>query len=356
MKKAHRILASICILFVIGCSEETPTGITPVDPIDPIPIGRQKKEATQTMVLEQLPSVSKQYKIGVLFPMLASPFWVNESYGIMNQADELGVEIIWYSADGYANVDKQNSQIEDLITQKVDGIIIAPTSYQGNTPAIEKAISAGIPVVVHVTGTSASGISGSILADDLAIGRQQAKFLNKALGGEGKVIMLSGPSGADWSTNRAIGFKEELESLGSQIEIVAERTGEPDRASSQRIVEDLLIRWKDVDGIYTAADGMAIGVAISIKQLNTEGQVLLTTASFSRETVEYIRNDQIHYNVDENPVMQGRAAVNALVYCLEGYTIPKKILVPIPGIDKSILDSIDLTNQWAPLNFSPVNN
>jgi ABC-type sugar transport system substrate-binding protein len=311
------------------------------------------KEVTKEQIINSLPKASKKYKIGVLFPMLAAPFWVNESYGVLDQAKQLGVEVVWYSADGYTNVDKQNSQIEDLITQKVDAILIAPTSLTGNTPAIEKAISKGIKVFIHVTGTSAKGISGSVLADDKEIGKAQAEYTVKALNGKGKVIMLTGPSGADWAMNRQKAYKEYMTQNAKDIIIVAERSGEPERVASQKIIEELLIKFNDVDAVYTAADGMAIGVAQTLSNTKTQKKIIVTTASFSKESVPYIQNGQITVNVDESPMLQGRTAMNALIYVLEGYKVPQTIIVPVPGIDKAALEKVDLTKRWAPEGYSP---
>lgn len=313
------------------------------------------KLISEEQIIDTLPKAGKKYKIGVLFPMLAAPFWVNESYGVLDQAKKLDVEVIWYSADGYTNVDKQNSQIEDLITQKVDAILIAPTSLTGNTPAIEKAISNGIKVFIHVTGSSAKGVSGSVLADDNEIGKEQAEYTVKALNGKGKVIMLSGPSGADWAMSRSKAYKDYLAKNAKDIAIVAERPGEPERVASQKIIEELLVKFSDVDAIYTAADGMAIGVTEVLSRVKTPKKIILTTASFSKESVPYIKSGQINLDVDESPVLQGRTAMNALVYGLEGYKVPEKILVPVPGIDKAALEKIDLTNRWAPEGYSPAN-
>ena len=313
------------------------------------------KAISPQQVMDSLPRPAKKYKIGVLFPMLAAPFWVNESYGVLDQAKKIGVDVVWYSADGYTNVDKQNSQVEDLITQKVDAILIAPTSLMGNTPAIEKAIANGIKVFVHVTGSSAKGISCSVLADDKEIGREQAEYTVNALQGKGKVIMLTGPDGADWSANRAAAYKAYLAQKAKDIVIVAERSGEPEKVTSQKIIEELLVKFNDIDAIYTAADGMAIGVTEVLNRVKTPKKIILTTASFSKESLSYIQKGQISLNVDESPVFQGRSAVNAVIYGLEGYKLPATIFVPVPGIDKKALDNIDLMNRWAPDGYSPSN-
>ncbi len=349
--KNNKVLLLIAAIVAIALVVYFPN--KPGKPTDPNG-NNPSKEVTKEQVMDSLPKASKKYKIGVLFPMLAAPFWVNESYGVLDQAKQLGVDVIWYSADGYTEINKQNSQIEDLITQKVDAILIAPTSLTGNTPAIEKAISKGIKVFIHVTGTSAKGISGSVLADDKEIGKAQAEYTVKALNGKGKVIMLTGPAGADWAMNRQKAYKEYMAQNAKDIVIVAERSGEPERIASQKIMEELLIKFSDVDAIYTAADGMAIGVAQTLEDKKIHKKIILTTASFSKETVPYIQSGKISVNVDESPVLQGRTAMNALVYVLEGYKVPQTIIVPVPGIDKAALEKIDLSKRWAPEGYSPV--
>src|SRR3978361_901323 len=53
---------------------------------------------------EQKPTkANRRYKLGVLFPFLGAPFWVNEAYGVLDQGKLNGVEIVWLSADGYDN-------------------------------------------------------------------------------------------------------------------------------------------------------------------------------------------------------------------------------------------------------------
>ena len=49
-------------------------------------------------------------------------------------------------AGGQTNVAQQTSQLEDLVTQQVDGIIVSPMDGSAVLPALQKAKDAGIPV------------------------------------------------------------------------------------------------------------------------------------------------------------------------------------------------------------------
>lgn len=294
------------------------------------------------------PMPARRYKIGVLFPFLASPFWVNEAYGILDQAKKVGVDVIWLSADGYDNIDKQNSQIEDLEVQRVDAILLGATSGTGTVPAVERAAARGFPVFAHVTSSNTDKVLSSVIDDDLSIGRQQAQFMGQALGGKGVVAMLDGPAAADWSARRVQGFKEILHNQFPGIQIVAEQNGIPDRADAQRLTEDILTANRKLDGIFTVADGMAMGAADAVSAAGRSKAITLTTASFSRESLPYMAKGLIKLNVDENPVLMGRAAINDVVSGLNGTPVPKTIYVANPARTAQDAHDIDPSKQWAP--------
>lgn len=293
------------------------------------------------------PAPKRRYKIGVAYPFLAAPFWANEAYGIMDQAKTLGVDIVWLSADGYDNIDKQNSQIEDLAAQGVDALLIAATSSSGTVPAVERAAAKGIPVFAHVTSTASPKIVSTVANDDVGIGRQQAQFMGEALKGRGRVAMLNGPSAGEWSINRRAGFKEVMAAKYPGIVIVAEKYGIPDRSEFQRITEDLLASTPDLDGIFTVADSIALGAADAAKNAGRLDRLVITTTSFSKETLPYLKSGAIDVNVDENPVLMGRLALNNVVRGLNGDPVPKMIYVPSPAMTAATLGTVT-DSHWAP--------
>ena len=319
------------------------------------PAGRRNL-ASSTGMIERLseggslvpPQPQRRYRIGVLFPFLASPFWVNEAYGVLDQAQRAGVEVVWMSADGYDNIDKQNSQMEDLVTQRVDAILLAATSSGGTAPAVDRASRAGVPVFTHVTSSSSKHVISAVVNDDLDIGRKQAQFMGEALQGRGRIGMLNGPAAADWATLRARGFKEVLAEKFPAVQIVAERFGVPDRADARRLAEDLLTADARLNGMFTVADGMAMGAADAAFAAQRIDGLVITTASFSRETLPYLRKGHIDLNVDENPVVMGRVALNTVIRALNGERVPGTIYVPSPSITARHLPMLDLATRWAP--------
>src|SRR4029079_10918059 len=90
-------------------------------------------------------------------------------------------------AGGYEHLDKQVSQVEDLIASKVDAIIIAAVSGPGTVGAVEAAAAAGIPVINVNVMTDSDKVVTRIRSDDDVIGRMQADFMGERLKGTGEL-------------------------------------------------------------------------------------------------------------------------------------------------------------------------
>src|SRR5574344_277479 len=85
------------------------------------------------------------YKIGVSLSTLNNPFFVSIREGIEEKAKEEGAEVVVSDAQNDSSV--QSNQIEDLITQKVDLIIVNPVDSTAISSSVQKANEANIPVI-----------------------------------------------------------------------------------------------------------------------------------------------------------------------------------------------------------------
>ena len=128
------------------------------------------------------------------------------------RASKRGYDVKMYDAGGYGNLQKQVSQIEDVITRKVSGIVLVPASSDGTVPVVEKAVAAGIPVINDGIATKSDKVTGFVGEPSYVMTELLAAFAVDKLGGKGDVVMLSGPSGLDL-TFRVNGFKDYLAKL-----------------------------------------------------------------------------------------------------------------------------------------------
>ena len=118
---------------------------------------------------------------------------------------------------------KQVSDIEDLIAQKVDVLIVMPVTETSADAGIEKAVNAGIPVVLHTGRTGTDKYTTEIQGGAEHFGKVMGDFLVDQLGGKGDIWVLRGLAGHPEDTNRYAGLMQSLE--GTDIKIVQEDAG-----------------------------------------------------------------------------------------------------------------------------------
>ena len=140
--------------------------------------------------------------IGFALPDLADPFWVSGAYGVADEASKLGVTVIKLNAGGDANASQQIAQIQDLIQRQVGAIIVGATNGDAVKAIVERAIAQGIPVIGFSSPPNTDKLASIISADHYDMGRLQAQCLAEAIGGEGEVAMIGGPSGQAWADLR----------------------------------------------------------------------------------------------------------------------------------------------------------
>src|SRR5258706_5188575 len=87
----------------------------------------------------------KEIVIGVSLLNLSNEFIVMLNKAMDEKARQLGVRLI--VNDAQRSAEKQVQQVESFVAQRVDAIILNPCEVEASSPAVEKALAAGIPVV-----------------------------------------------------------------------------------------------------------------------------------------------------------------------------------------------------------------
>ena len=144
--------------------------------------------------------------IGVSLAQDDNPFYIAMFKGIRERAQELNWEVVTVSAN--EDKAKQIAGVQDLIAHGVKGILISPIDAVGVNAAYDAAKAANIPIVSVARGSTSPNQTLHVAMDESQIGRDIAEWTAKAIGGEGKVAMLLGPSGVPTFRNLGDGYAQ----------------------------------------------------------------------------------------------------------------------------------------------------
>src|SRR6267154_129818 len=147
------------------------------------------------------PAAAQKITIGVSLAQDDNPFYIAMLRGIRARAQELGWDVATVSAN--EDKGKQINGVQDLVARGVKGILISPIDAVGVNAAYDAAKAGNVPIVSVARGSTSPNQTLHVAMDEKQIGRDIAEWTVKQIGGEGKVAMLLGPSGAPTFRNLA---------------------------------------------------------------------------------------------------------------------------------------------------------
>jgi ribose transport system substrate-binding protein len=256
--------------------------------------------------------------------------------GIRARAQELGWSVVTVSS----NEDKlkQINGVQDLVARGVNGILISPIDAVGVNAAYDAAAQAKIPIISVGRGSASPNQTLHVAMDEKQIGRDIAGWTAKRIGGDGKIAMLVGPSGAPTFRNLADGYAEVMAKYPN-VKIVFRSDGPLTRERGLKQTEDALVANPDLKVIYTANDDVALGAMQAVIGANKAGQTIVTGMNGVPPALRAVKDGNIAMTVELNPVEWGRLGVDTLATYLKGVTVTPQVFIKHELIDSSNIDA-----------------
>ena len=249
------------------------------------------------------------------------------------------VEAIILDAGG--DVARQIAQMQDLIQQQVDAIIIWPTNGQAVVPVVRAAHQAGIPVVVTNSNIAEEGfefIASFSGPDNITQGAYSAELMCDALGGEGQIVQISGQPGYTTAIERQQGFDDRLAEACPGVEIMETQPGDWNREKSQRVMEAFLIKYDEIDGVYSGDDNMGVGALNAAKAADrADGMIFIGATNFA-VGYEAMERGEYYGSIYQSPVDDAINALATALAVVNGEEVPFLNYFETPKITQENMD------------------
>ncbi|KAA5542360.1 sugar ABC transporter substrate-binding protein [Adhaeribacter rhizoryzae] len=270
--------------------------------------------------------------IGATMLSMQNEFIVNIADEMQKKADELGVELV--SVDAERSALKQVEQVESFIAQGVDAIILNPCEVEASSAAVQKAKAANIPIINVNSATSATP-NAFVGSDDVESGRIAMKHIAEKLGGKGNVFIIHGYMGQAAQLQRDKGAKEVLKEYPN-IKLVAEQTGEWDRAKAMSLTENWIqSHGNKIDAIFAHNDEMGMGAVKALENANLNDKVIVVSIDAIADAVQAVQKGRLDATVFQNAQEQGSKAIETAVKIAKGEQFDKEVMVPFKLITQA---------------------
>lgn len=233
---------------------------------------KQMREVVDTAKFKKAPP----YKVGVSAGYLSNSWVVFCLQHIRYEASRHPEITEIVVTDAGFNPAKQVADIEDLISKNVSVILYWPVDDKAIEPVLKKAVDKGIATIDTGGGFVYSpGTISSAFIDQLALGEMVARHLVDDLKGKGKIFAMLPIAGTTAAVDQLAALKDVLKSY-PQIELLSAEHGDWNRAKAKQITENLLQRYSHIDGVFSPAGQMSIGVAEAFEEAGRIDEVTMS--------------------------------------------------------------------------------
>ena len=291
--------------------------------------------------------------VGLVMKSLGAEFFKNMEEGAIAHANERGdLELIPLGTQTQEELDQQISLVENLITQQVDAIVIAPMDSRALIPPLADAVAQGIKVInidvmLDQDTLAESGLDIPFLGpDNIEAAKMVGDVLADELGEGGKVIIIEGIPGALNAQQRKEGFMQAIDEGG--LELLTSNTANWEIEEAFTVFSDLLTRYPDVQGVMAANDAMALGVVQAIDAAGLTGQIKVVGFDNDPSIRPLIDEGKVLATVEQFGSQQAALGIDAAMEALDGKTLEDWVKTPVVLVTKDNVNDEDLMPQEEP--------
>ncbi len=273
-----------------------------------------------------------QIRIGMVNLALTSPYFIGMSEAVKQECEHFGnIKLITTDAKGDAQ--KLTSDVEDVLAQKVNGLIISAAWLEAAPEALDAIKRAGVPVVLVDRKLKGGDYTSWVGPDNWAIGTQDGDYIVKRLGGKGRLVVLrGGPADNSIGLNRTNGMLSAVKK--SKIEVImAPNFGGWSSDGGFKLMEDMLAKYSKIDAVFAENDSMALGAQNAIADAGRTKEMFICGVDGEKAALDQIMKKTNYAATGLNSSDQiGRAGFTRLMALLAGAQSEKDTVMPSPLI------------------------
>src|SRR6187455_1417974 len=238
----------------------------------------------------------KKLKIGVSVPAADHGWTAGVGYWADTQMKRYpDVDFIYTTAP---EPGKQTSDIEDMMTQQVAGIVMLATEPNAIAPVAKKAKDRGIFLVSVDRGsdTLTPVVDVFLEGDNKAFGRKSAEYMVERLKGKGKIVILRGiPSSVDTDRYEAA---MQVFNANKGIQVLSAQTGMWNQQKALEVMQSYLASYPQIDAVWASDDDMALGAEKAIKEAGRMNKMWILGGAGMKDIIKRVMDKDPIYPAD----------------------------------------------------------
>lgn len=254
-------------------------------------------------------------------------FFTQMNEGAQQAAEEAGCELTIANANNDSA--KQNSDIENFVTQGVTGLVVVAIDVNGVLPAVKAAREAGIKVVAIDAKLEDGAVETFVGVDNEKAGAEAAQWMVDAGMVEGKKYGVVDAKNSFIQNQREDSFRAVIDAAGAIY--TQSVSGDNVQEKAATAAQNLVTAQPDLDFIYTTGEPATVG---AVSAIDPAAATKIVGWDLTREVIAGIDSGSVIAVVQQDPKTEGMEAVKELKAILGGAAAKGFIDVPITIVTK----------------------
>jgi inositol transport system substrate-binding protein len=277
----------------------------------------------------------KKPVVAVSLLNLSSEFIAMIDQALEAKAKEMGVKLL--VNDAQRSPEKQVQQVESFIAQKVDAIILNPCEVEASSPAVKKAIAAGIPIV-NVNSETRETPSAFVGSRDEESAKIAMEYIAKRLNSQGNVLIMQGFLGQAAQIKRDQGAREVL-AKNPGMKILAEQTADWDRARAMSLMENWIQAYgTNIQAVFAQNDEMGLGAVLALERAKMKAKVVVVSVDAISDAMASVKDGKLDATVFQDAKAQAGTALETVLKILRKEEFERESYVPFQLVTKENVD------------------
>ncbi|WP_453995994.1 substrate-binding domain-containing protein [Bacillus nitroreducens] len=260
--------------------------------------------------------------------MVGIDYWKRALKGFEDAAEALNVSIEYRGSTQY-DVYEEMTVLEQVIAKNPAGIAISTMDPEALNPVIDKAVEAGIPVVMFDADAPASKAYSFLGTDNYKAGVEAAHKMAELLKEKGQVGVITLPNQLNHQ-ERTKGFQDTIFKEYPEMEVVSVKDGRGDQMISKEAAEKMIAEYPDLAGVFVTEANGGVGVGQTIIDQQLKDSIKIISFDTDKGTLDMIKDDVISATLAQGTWEMGYWSLQFLFHLQHGIHEQDRENEPLP--------------------------
>lgn len=242
-------------------------------------------------------------KVGVILPLLTSPFWQSYNDYVPKMAKSEDVDAM-KTVNSNSDPSQQITDINNQLNQGVRGLVVAPLDSAAIAAGLDQAERKGVPVVAVDVAPEKGKVAMVVRANNVAYGGKACDYLGGRVK-TGKVVQVMGDLASVNGRERSKAFRDCVQKKYPKLKVLEiPAKWESDTAAAK--LDTLLNSHPDIKGIYLQAGGVYLAPTLQtlkskgmLKKADEKGHITVVSNDGIPQEFDAIRKGHIDATVSQ---------------------------------------------------------